>query len=136
MRYILQAGGRAELSVALSYKILPNRAARLLYKAAMEQSPHILFVEDDVDIRTLVADFLVQNGYRMSVAGEGRELDRALEVGRIDLLILDIMLPKEDGALAVPPNSGGERCSHHHADGARAARSIEWWASRWAPTII
>jgi two-component system OmpR family response regulator len=63
----------------------------------MEQSPHILFVEDDADIRSLVADFLTQNGYRMSVAREGRELDRTLEVSRIDLLILDIMLPKEDG---------------------------------------
>ena len=63
----------------------------------MEQTPHILFVEDDADIRSLVADFLSQNGYRMSVARDGRELDRALEVSRIDLLILDIMLPKEDG---------------------------------------
>jgi two-component system, OmpR family, response regulator len=63
----------------------------------MEQSPHILFVEDDADIRSLVADFLTQNGYRMSVAREGRELDRTLELSRIDLLILDIMLPKEDG---------------------------------------
>jgi two-component system, OmpR family, response regulator len=63
----------------------------------MEQTPHILFVEDDADIRTLVADFLTENGYRMSVAREGRELDRMLEVSRIDLLILDIMLPREDG---------------------------------------
>jgi two-component system, OmpR family, response regulator len=63
----------------------------------MEQTPHILFVEDDADIRSLVADFLIKNGYRTSVAGDGRELDRTLEVSRIDLVILDIMLPKEDG---------------------------------------
>jgi len=63
----------------------------------MEPTPHILFVEDDADIRTLVADFLAQNGYRMSVARDGRELDRLLEVSRTDLVILDIMLPKEDG---------------------------------------
>jgi two-component system OmpR family response regulator len=63
----------------------------------MEQSPHILFVEDDRDIRTLVADFLEQNGYRVSAAKDGRDMDRALDVSRIDLLILDIMLPKEDG---------------------------------------
>jgi two-component system OmpR family response regulator len=63
----------------------------------MEQTPHILFVEDDADIRSLVADFLTQNGYRMSVGRDGRELDRTLEVSRIDLVILDIMLPKEDG---------------------------------------
>jgi two-component system OmpR family response regulator len=63
----------------------------------MDQSPHILFVEDDPDIRSLVADFLEQNGYRLSVAKDGREMDRLLSVSRIDLLILDIMLPKEDG---------------------------------------
>jgi two-component system OmpR family response regulator len=63
----------------------------------MESSPHILFVEDDPDIRGLVADFLEHNAYRVSVAKDGREMDRALGVSRIDLLILDIMLPKEDG---------------------------------------
>lgn len=65
--------------------------------AAMEPSPHILFVEDDADIRALVADFLTRNGFRVSVARDARELDRLLEVSRADLLILDIMLPKEDG---------------------------------------
>ncbi|HEX3839005.1 MAG TPA: response regulator [Steroidobacteraceae bacterium] len=63
----------------------------------MEQSPHILFVEDDPDIRSLVADFLERNGYRVTAAKDGREMDRLLGVSRIDLLILDIMLPKEDG---------------------------------------
>jgi two-component system OmpR family response regulator len=67
------------------------------YKALMEQSPHILFIEDDPDIRALVADFLEQNGYRVTVGRDGREMDRLLAVSRIDLIILDIMLPKEDG---------------------------------------
>jgi two-component system OmpR family response regulator len=84
-------------SVAFRYKKSADRATSLPYKVSMEQTPHILFVEDDADIRTLVADFLAQNGYRMSVAREGRELDRVLEISRIDLVILDIMLPKEDG---------------------------------------
>jgi two-component system, OmpR family, response regulator len=75
----------------------PDCAPGLPYNVIMEQTPHILFVEDDADIRSLVADFLVKNGYRMSVAGDGRELDRTLEVSQIDLVILDIMLPKEDG---------------------------------------
>jgi two-component system OmpR family response regulator len=63
----------------------------------MDPMPHILFVEDDAEIRALVADFLGQNGYRVSVARDGREMDRVLAVGRIDLIILDIMLPREDG---------------------------------------
>ena len=78
-------------------KILPLRGLRLEYSHRMEQSPHILFVEDDPDIRVMVADFLEHNGYRLSVARDGREMDRLLGVSRIDLLILDIMLPKEDG---------------------------------------
>jgi two-component system OmpR family response regulator len=62
------------------------------------QSPdHILFIEDDTEIRTLVADFLRQNGFRVSVAADGSELDRLLGSGEVDLLILDIMLPVEDG---------------------------------------
>jgi len=60
-------------------------------------SPHILFVEDDEDIRRLVADFLGANGFRVSVARDGREMDRILGVSRIELLILDIGLPGEDG---------------------------------------
>lgn len=63
----------------------------------MDQSPHILYVEDDAEIRTLVANLLRDNGFRASVARDGREMDRILEASRIDLLILDIMLPKEDG---------------------------------------
>jgi two-component system, OmpR family, response regulator len=62
-----------------------------------DHAPHILFVEDDPEIRSLVADFLSANGYRVSVAREGREMDRILSVSRIDALILDIMLPREDG---------------------------------------
>ncbi|HTV52238.1 MAG TPA: response regulator [Steroidobacteraceae bacterium] len=63
----------------------------------MDPAPHILFVEDDPEIRRMVADFLTDNGFRMSVAREGREMDRILSVSRIDALILDIMLPREDG---------------------------------------
>jgi len=63
----------------------------------MDKAPHVLFVEDDPEIRALVAGFLGENGFRVSVAPDGREMDRILAVNRIDLLILDIMLPREDG---------------------------------------
>jgi two-component system, OmpR family, response regulator len=66
-------------------------------RSQMEQSPHILFVEDDPEIRSLVANLLRDSGFRASVAREGREMDRILEASRIDLLILDIMRPGEDG---------------------------------------
>lgn len=74
------------------------RSIRGTFRAhPMTSSPHILFVEDDPEIRGLVADFLGANGFRVSVARDGREMDRILHVSRIDLLILDIMLPGEDG---------------------------------------
>ena len=60
-------------------------------------APHILLVEDDRDIRTLVSRFLQGNDMRVSAAGDGRDMDRLLKDGRIDLVVLDVMLPGEDG---------------------------------------
>jgi two-component system, OmpR family, response regulator len=60
-------------------------------------SPHVLFVEDDPEIRGLVADFLNQSGFRVTVAHDGEEMDRLMSADKVDLLILDIMLPNEDG---------------------------------------
>lgn len=60
-------------------------------------TPHILLVEDDPEIATLVARYLSSNDMRVSRAGDGREMDRVMRDARIDLIILDIMLPGEDG---------------------------------------
>jgi two-component system OmpR family response regulator len=57
----------------------------------------ILFVEDDRDIRTLLADFLAREGFAVEVAEDGAAVDRVLARMRPDLVILDIMLPGEDG---------------------------------------
>ena len=57
----------------------------------------ILFVEDDCDIRTLLADFLAREGFAVEVAEDGAAVDRALARAQPDLVILDIMLPGEDG---------------------------------------
>jgi len=61
------------------------------------RSPHILVVEDDREIRTMVSRFLTKNGCRTTMAGDAPSMGRALETARIDLIILDIMLPGEDG---------------------------------------
>lgn len=65
--------------------------------APMAQSPHVLIVEDDRDTRDLVTRFLKQNGYRVTAAGDGRAMRKALMDGRFDLVVLDLMLPGEDG---------------------------------------
>ncbi len=60
-------------------------------------NPHILIVEDDREIANLVARYLRGNACRVTLAGDGAEMDRALADGRVDLIILDLMLPGEDG---------------------------------------
>src|SRR3954447_15561416 len=67
------------------------------HKAGMAPTPHILVVEDDREISALVARYLRANECRVSVAGDGREMDRVLAESRIDLIVLDLMLPGEDG---------------------------------------
>ena len=63
----------------------------------MSASPHILVVEDDREIAGLVARFLRANDCRVSSAVNGREMDHHLADGRFDLIVLDLMLPGEDG---------------------------------------
>jgi two-component system OmpR family response regulator len=63
----------------------------------MTLSPHVLVVEDDRQISRLVAQYLEANDYRVSIAADGGEMERALGCSRIDLIVLDLMLPGEDG---------------------------------------
>ncbi|SDY22925.1 two-component system, OmpR family, response regulator [Lysobacter sp. yr284] len=63
----------------------------------MKPSDHILIVDDDRDIRDMVADYLRKNGLRASTAADGREMRAALEAQDIDLIVLDLMLPGDDG---------------------------------------
>lgn len=63
----------------------------------MNRSPHILVVEDDREIRTMVSRFLQKNGYRVTVSEDATAMERVLSAASIDLILLDIMLPGEDG---------------------------------------
>jgi two-component system OmpR family response regulator len=63
----------------------------------METSDHILIVDDDAGIRSLLGKYLVKNGLRATTVADGRAMWHALEAGRIDLIVLDLMLPGEDG---------------------------------------
>jgi len=63
----------------------------------MNESPHILVVEDDRDISRLVGRYLRENDCRVSLAGNGHEMNKAMQSSRIDLVVLDVMLPGEDG---------------------------------------
>jgi two-component system OmpR family response regulator len=63
----------------------------------MDRSAHILVVDDDEEIRSLLSRFLAKNGLRVSVAADGREMRRVLEEAKIDLIVLDLMLPGDSG---------------------------------------
>ncbi|MDP1900395.1 MAG: response regulator [Rubrivivax sp.] len=58
---------------------------------------HLLIVDDDREIRHLLTEFLEQAGYRVTSVGDGKAMRRTLESHRIDLVVLDLMLPGEDG---------------------------------------
>lgn len=58
---------------------------------------HILVVDDDPEIRVLIGDFLVRHGYRVDTAEDGVAMDRKLAEERADLILLDLMMPGEDG---------------------------------------
>jgi two-component system OmpR family response regulator len=63
----------------------------------MAGAPHILIVDDHREIRDLVSRALVKEGFRVSTAADGRSMRKVLADGRIDLVLLDLMLPGEDG---------------------------------------
>ncbi len=63
----------------------------------MEPTDHILIVDDDAEIRTLLRDYLDRNGLKASAVPDGKAMSAALEKERVDLIVLDLMLPGEDG---------------------------------------
>jgi two-component system OmpR family response regulator len=64
----------------------------------MNQRPHILVIEDDIEIRSLLRDYLARENFRVEVGDGGAALDRfRATFGEPDLVVLDIMLPGEDG---------------------------------------
>lgn len=62
-----------------------------------ESSPHILVVDDHRDIRETLARYLVKNGLRASSAESAAQARKMLSASAIDLVVLDIMMPGEDG---------------------------------------
>ncbi|AIF45939.1 response regulator [Dyella japonica] len=63
----------------------------------MEHVDHILVVDDDHGIRTGIVDYLRKNGLRASGAADGREMFAQLDTSAFDLVVLDIMMPGDDG---------------------------------------
>jgi two-component system OmpR family response regulator len=67
------------------------------YAGAMDQMPHILVIDDDREIRDLLARFLEKHQMRVTTARDAREARRVWTTGHFHLVVLDLMLPGESG---------------------------------------
>ena len=73
----------------------------------MIETPHILVVDDHREIRDAVTRYLEKNGFRATAARDAVEMDAKLASGRFDLIVLDVMMPGEDGLSACRRLSAG-----------------------------
>ena len=76
------------------------KVGRMIHDAqatTAEASARILIVEDDETIYRMLGDVLRENGFAVSTAASGPEMDSALQRQNVDLIVLDVMLPGEDG---------------------------------------
>ena len=114
--------------------------------AAMEPtSPHLLVVDDHREIRELLARYLAKHGFRVSAAENAAAARRQLQTGAFDLVVLDVMMPGEDGlslcrhlretAPAAPRTPLPCSSSPASSRAGRRARRLcwpRWTARRWA----
>jgi two-component system OmpR family response regulator len=63
----------------------------------MAKPDHILVVDDDAETRDLLREYLQKNGYRVTAAADGKTMRASMNVAHPDLVVLDVMLPGEDG---------------------------------------
>lgn len=63
----------------------------------MNKIDHLLIVDDDEEIRDLLKQYLEKSGFKVSTAANGKQMRSALAAGTVDLIVLDLMMPHEDG---------------------------------------
>ena len=63
----------------------------------MDHVDHVMIVDDDREIRELAGNFLKKNGLAVTLAADGRQMRTLLESLSVDLIVLDIMMPGDDG---------------------------------------
>ena len=100
-----------------------------------DDAPHLLVVDDDRRIRALLSRFLLAEGYRVSTADNAVDARAKLAGLKFDLLILDVMMPGENGfdfARSIRSDSAVPILMLTARD--EAESRIRGW--KWAPTII
>lgn len=71
--------------------------AQIAQGALPDDAPHLLIVDDDLQIRTLLSRYLAQAGYRVTVAADAADARARMNVLSFDLVVLDVMMPGESG---------------------------------------
>ncbi|AOB30034.1 chemotaxis protein CheY [Bordetella sp. H567] len=74
----------------------------------MDHVDHIMIVDDDREIRELAGNFLKKNGLNVTFAADGRQMRSLLENTTVDLIVLDIMMPGDDGLVLCRELRGGK----------------------------
>ncbi|MDQ8754955.1 response regulator [Sphingosinicella sp. LHD-64] len=64
---------------------------------ARQETPHVLIVDDDRQIRTMLARYLGDNGLRVTTAADGGQMSELVVQYRFDAVVLDVMMPGDDG---------------------------------------
>ena len=59
--------------------------------------PHVLAVDDDESVRSLISEYLAENGFRVTTVGNGRDIGPVMKSDPVDIILLDVKLPGEDG---------------------------------------
>lgn len=73
------------------------RVSYLPKRTSMSDIPHIVIVDDDLQIRGLLSSYLQSSGLQATAVADSKALERLLNGKRVDLIVLDPMLPGEDG---------------------------------------
>jgi DNA-binding response OmpR family regulator len=74
----------------------PNTYMNLMTDA-MTLMPHVLAIDDDADMRQLIADYLGENDLRVTTVATGAEMQKVLAEQAVDVIVLDLRLAGEDG---------------------------------------
>ncbi|GIL04005.1 MAG: DNA-binding response regulator [Betaproteobacteria bacterium] len=74
-----------------------DRNSGAAMEAVTQLQPHVVAVDDDPAVRSLVFDYLTQNELRVTTVATGRELQQIIARETVDLIVLDLKLPGEDG---------------------------------------
>ncbi len=103
--------GHEAVTVSQKWRGSPNGAPAL--PAPADNAAHLLIVDDDRRIRTLLYRMLSEEGYRVTAAADAAEAMACLKSFAFDLIVLDVMMPGEDGfSFAARLRAGDTELAH------------------------